>query len=92
VVRFQFFSFVRSLYVAVILMGVFAIIYFIGSFQNPRFYNHLLTAMCILLLTSNLFLYVKLLPRASVSHFHLFSYLCGSEIIPLMILTKVLLF
>jgi hypothetical protein len=92
VVRFQFFSFVRSLYVGVIMMGFFALVYFIGSFQSVWYFYYLLAGMCILLMTSNLFLYIKLMTRVATSHFHLFSYLCGSEIIPLMILTKVLLF
>ena len=91
-VRFQYFNFVRSLYGAMIITGFFAACYFIGNFQNPTFFNYLLWAGCAILILSTVFLYFKLLSRTGSSLFHLFSYLCGSEIIPLMILIKVLLF
>lgn len=91
-VRFQYFNFVRSLYGVMIIIGFFTACYFIGHFQNPDFFNYLLWAGCAILVLSTIFLYFKLLSRTGSSIFHLFSYLCGSEIIPLMVLIKVLLF
>jgi hypothetical protein len=92
VVRFQFFNFVRSLYVAQLAAGILAIGYYIVGIESPRFFYFLLFIICALLFLNTFFLYFKLMPRAATAGFHLFSYLCGSEIIPLMILIKVLLF
>jgi hypothetical protein len=75
-----------------IITGFFTAAYFIGHFQNPGFFNYLLWGGCAILVLSSIFLYFKLLSRTGSSLFHLFSYLCGSEIIPLMILIRVLLF
>jgi hypothetical protein len=91
VVRFQFFNFVRSLYVASALMGVVLVVCFMMEIENQDFYYFLLASSCGFMILSALFLYFKLMTRTSSSVFHLFSYLCGSEIIPLMILIKVLL-
>lgn len=91
-VRFQYFNFVRSLYVAMVLIGLSGVIYFIGQFHNASFFYFLLWGGCFVMIISTAFLYLKLLSRTGVSLFHLFSYLCGSEIIPLVILIKVLLF
>ncbi len=91
-VRFQYFNFVRSLYGAMILAGLFSAGYFIGQSQNPDFFSYLIWGVCLILVLSTVFFYFKLLGRTGSSVFHLFSYLCGSEIIPLMILIKVLFF
>lgn len=91
VVRFQFFNFIRSLYVVAALMGVFLIGYFIWGKERPDFFYFLLASACGFMILSTFFLYFKLMTRTSSTVFHLFSYLCGSEIIPLMILIKVLL-
>ncbi len=91
VVRFQFFNFIRSLYVASAIMAVVLIVYFLLDFKSPDFFYFLLASACGFMILSVFFLYFKLMPRTSSSVFHLFSYLCGSEIIPLMILVKLLL-
>ena len=90
-VRFQFFNFVRSLYVASALMGLLLLLYFVLKLANPEFYYFLLVAVCGFMIISAFFFYLKLLRRISSSVFHLFSYLCSSEIIVLMILVKMLL-
>lgn len=90
IVRFQFFNFIRSLYVASALMGLVLLGYFILELKNSDFYYFLLASACGFMILSAFFLYFKLMTRTSSAVFHLFSYLCGSEIIPLMILIKVL--
>jgi len=91
VVRFQFFNFIRSLYVASALTGIALSIYFILELKAPDFFYYVLISACGFMIMGVFFLYFKLMARTSSSIFHLFSYLCGSEIIPLMILIKVLL-
>lgn len=90
-VRFQFFNFIRSMFVASALLCLALLCYFILEFKNPDFYYFLLAASCGFMILGIFFLYFKLLTRTSSSVFHLFFYLCGSEIIPMMILIKVLL-
>jgi Domain of unknown function (DUF4271) len=91
VVRFQFFNFIRSLYVASALMGIALLVYFTLEIENPEFFYFVLASACGFMILGVFFIYFKLMARTSSSIFHLFSYLCGSEIIPLMILIKVLL-
>jgi Domain of unknown function (DUF4271) len=91
VVRFQFFNFIRSLYVVSVLMGTALLGYFMLEIEKTDFFYFLLASAGGFMILSAFFLYFKLLTRTSSSIFHLFSYLCGSEIIPLMILIKVLL-
>lgn len=91
-VRFQFFNFIRLLFVTTILMGGVALIYFIVQTQRPGYYYHLLTLGSVLVIMGTILLFMKLLARTSFPVFHLFSYLCATEVIPLMILGKVILF
>lgn len=91
VVRFQFFNFIRSLYVVSVLMGIALLGYFMLEIEQIDFFYFLLASAGGFMLLSAFFLYFKLMTRTSSSIFHLFFYLCGSEIIPLMILIKVLL-
>jgi hypothetical protein len=91
VVRFQFFNFIRSLYVVSVLMGIILLGYYTLEIEKTDFFYFLLASAGGFMILSSLLLYFKLLTRTSSSVFHLFSYLCGSEIIPLMILIKVLL-
>jgi Domain of unknown function (DUF4271) len=90
-VRFQFFNFIRSLYVASALMGLVLLSYFVMELKNPNFFYFVLASGCGFMMLSAFFFFLKLMTRTSSAVFHLFSYLCGSEIISLMILIKVLL-
>ncbi len=91
-VRFQFFNFVRQLFVSAALVGVLSSFYFIFGTSGVNSFYYLLVLNIILMWVGLLFLFFKLIARTSPPIFHLFSYLCVSEIIPLMILVKVLLF
>jgi hypothetical protein len=91
-VRFQFFNFVRLLFVTAGLMACMSIVYFIFHSQRPSLFYNLLTIGGFFIIIGTLLLFLKLLARTSFPVFHLFSYLCATEIIPLMILGRVLLF
>lgn len=92
IVRFQFFNFIRLLLVTTIVMGLVAVVYFIFHSQNPVLFYNLLILGSFLVITGTVFLFLKLLARTGFPVFHLFSYLCATEIIPLMVLGKVILF
>lgn len=91
-VRFQFFNFVRQLFISAVLMAILASFYFIFGVRSERSFYYLIVISIGLLITGIIFLFLKLMARSAFPVFHLFSYLCASEIIPLMILVKVLLF
>jgi hypothetical protein len=91
-VRFQFFNFVRLLFVTAGLLACLSMIYFIFHSRSPNLFYGLLTLGGFFILIGTFFLFLKLLARTSFPVFHLFSYLCATEIIPLMILGRVLLF
>lgn len=79
------------MYASSAIMGLVMLGYFVLEIEKPDFFYFLLAAYCAFMMLSTLFLYFKLMTRTSSSVFHLFSYLCGSEIISMMILIKVLL-
>jgi hypothetical protein len=92
VAAIQYFHFIRALILAAGLITVFSILNFI--FKGPMGGLHfiLLKAGAGVLVLSALMMYLKLLRLTRYHFFHLFSYLCASEIIPLVILLKVLLY
>jgi len=90
VAGFQFFNFVRVLILSLALIAIVSIFGFSLNI-NVNYFN-LLKAGSLLLAMGVGLLYFKLLTRTSFRSFHLFSYLCATEIFPLMILIKVLLF
>lgn len=91
-VRFQFFHFVRLLFISGIGVGLVFIGFFIIDTRSAAAFAGILYIIATLTLISVAFLFLKLLGRTGLPVFHLFSYLCASEIIPLIIIGKVLLF
>lgn len=87
-VRFQFFNFVRLLFIISIVLCLLAIIYFIIQTHQPGPFYFLLILATVFIGIGTVFLYLKLLARTALPVFHLFSYLCATEIIPLLILGK----
>jgi len=86
----QFFNSVRILLVSLLSFAVMGLLGFaLGIKVN---YAGLLYFGCFLLLAGSIIIFLKLLRRSPFSTFHLFFYLCTTEIFPLMILIKVLLF
>ena len=88
----QYFHFIRALILAAGLITVVSVLNFI--FKGPVGWLHfiLLKTGAAVLVLSALMMYLKLLGLTRYHFFHLFSYLCASEIIPLVILLKVLLY
>ncbi len=86
----QFFNFIRVLILSLALIAIVSLFCF--SFGVSVNYFTLLKAGCILLFMGAGLLYFKLQTRTTFSSFHLFSYLCATEIFPLVILVKLILF
>ena len=88
----QFFNFIRMLFFIVTIIVVVVV----GSFMYNGYptgpHVGLLKMSLVLISFSVVMIFLKLSSFTSFSFFHLFSYLCASEIIPLVILLRVLLY
>lgn len=90
VARVHFFNWIRIL---LLLMGVATVvlfIFFIGRGDNTSYYEMFLATLVAVLIGWIIAAFFKLGGRSGHSMFHLFSYLCATEIIPLLITVKVL--
>lgn len=87
---FQFFNTMRVLMISALLISGVALLYtMFGSAHLPHYF-FILKAVVVLLAFNVVILFFKLLQKVPFRFSHLFSYLCASEIIPLVILIKVL--
>lgn len=60
--------------------------YYSLEIMSPAYYQRLISFFMILLAIRVVILYIKLMNTGSYKTFHLFSYLCGTEVIPFVIL------
>jgi len=88
-VSFQFFNFLRFILFTAVVMALLSLGYFIFKGEQPAFYERIIILSLMLLSVGSIMVLIKLLARADFSFFHLFSYLCASEIIPLVIIIKI---
>lgn len=88
-VSFQFFNFLRFVLFTSVAMAALDMGYFLFRGEQPGFFKFLIVMALMLMSVGPIMVMIKLLPRASFSLFHLFSYLCASEIIPLVIIIKI---
>ncbi len=88
-VSFQFFNFLRFVLFTAVMMSILTLIYFVFKGSQALFYKQLILLALALLSAGSVMVLIKLLARAPFSFFHLFSYLCASEIIPLVIIIKI---
>lgn len=87
---FHFFNFIRLL---LIFLGVLTLIlttYQLLHGQQTDFYNFFLRALGWILGAWIILLFLKLTNRVRYAMFHLFSYICATEIIPFLLIVKVL--
>lgn len=88
-ISFQFFNFLRFvLFTAVVLSGI-SLVLFVFGVSAPAWYERLVVIGLIMLTIGSAMVLMKLLRKSHLSFFHLFSYLCISEFIPLVILFKI---
>ena len=88
--RFHFFNWMRLLLIAFGTATVVVFIYFISRGDSPVFFVVFLSLVIAVLIAWIVVAIFKLTGRTGHSIFHLFSYLCATEIIPLLITVKVL--
>lgn len=90
VARFHFFNWIRLLLVVLGAATIILFMYFITRGDDPVYYIGFLFVIVAVLLGWILVAFFKLSAGPRRSMFHLFSYLCATEIIPLLITVKVL--
>lgn len=88
-ISFQFFNFLRFVLFTAVTMAVLSLLFFTIRVDAAVFYERLIVLGLVLLSIGSLVVLFKLLGKARFSFFHLFSYLCVSEFIPLVIIIKI---
>jgi hypothetical protein len=88
--RIHFFNWVRLLLIVFGGSSVILFIYFILRGQSPGFFAVFLSLVVATLTAWVAVAFLKLNGKSEHSMFHLFSYICATEIIPLLITIKVL--
>jgi len=88
-VSFQFFNFIRMVLLAVSTIAFLCITFYVFKVQQSNYFEMLIYILTGIFVAGTLITYFKLLSRMPFHFFHLFSYLCASEIIPLLVLMKV---
>ncbi len=86
----QFFNFIRLVFMISLLIGVLLIIYFVFEVSVKQSFMNLFYVMSWVFAFWIPIVFLKLLKRSSYSTFHLFSYLCATEIFPVVIVVKLL--
>ena len=88
--RFHFFNWIRLLLVVLGIATVLLFMYFISRGDRENLYVMFLSLVVVTLIGWIVMAFFKLGGKSGHSMFHLFSYLCATEIIPLLITAKVL--
>jgi hypothetical protein len=86
----QFFNFIRLIFLISIITILFLVIYLVFEIDSEGSYITLFYFLVGGLVLWIPIVFLKLLGRASYGMFHLFSYLCPSEIFPVLVLIKAL--
>ena len=87
---FHFFNFTRLLLVSVGILTLIIAVYYILHGQQKGFYFFLYEFVGWILFGWIILFFLKLSNRVQHSLFHLFSYICATEIIPFLLIVKVL--
>jgi hypothetical protein len=88
--RIHFFNWVRLLLIVIGTSSVVLFVYFISRGQSPQLFVVFLSVVIGTLVAWIFIVFLKLNGKTEHSMFHLFSYICATEIIPLLITIKVL--
>jgi hypothetical protein len=88
--RLHFFNWVRLMLLVFGFCSIIVFLYFINRGQQTTFFVVFLSLVSATLIGWVLLAFLKLNGKSEHSLFHLFSYICATEIIPLLITVKVL--
>lgn len=86
----HFFYWIRVLLLMACVLTVTLFLYFISRGQRVGIYETMVWIITVVLMMMMVFVFLKLIRRADCSIFHLFSYICATELIPFLITIKLL--
>jgi hypothetical protein len=86
----HFFNWVRLLLIIFGLLTIILFVYFIWHGQSPDVHAMMLKLLGWIIGGWIILIFLKLSGKASASMFHLFSYICATELIPFLLIIKVL--
>jgi len=89
-VSFQFFNFLRLTLFIAFAIAALCLLVVVPNLQS-EYFSHIVPFALFLLIVGTIMVPLKLLSWSNLSYFHLFSYICVSEIIPLIITIKIML-
>lgn len=87
---FQFLGFIRSTLLMASVLTACTALYFIMNGSSEGWYSFLYASLRWIMVGWIILIFLKLIRRAPFSAFHLFSYICTTELIPFLIAVKVL--
>ena len=88
----QFFNFVRLFFFTFGVISLLVAVFFMGKVLHPAWYYNLFYVAASIFIFWEFIIFLKLMTRLPFRIFHLFFYLCASELIPLVILIKVVFY
>ena len=88
----QFFNFIRLFFFTFGVISLLMVVYFMWHVQDPAWYYNLFYVAVGIFLFWEIIIFLKLMSRVPFRIFHLFFYLCASELIPLVIIIKVVFY
>lgn len=86
----HFFNWLRLILIMSSVLTVIVFAYFINRAYEPVLYQTFLVIFVSLLITWIAILFLKLSSRSEHGMFHLFSYICATEVIPILVSVKIL--
>ncbi len=87
---FQFLGFIRSALLIAVLLTAFTTTFFIMNGTHEGWYSFLYESLRWIMVGWIVLIFLKLIRRVPFSAFHLFSYICATELIPFLVAVKVL--
>lgn len=88
----QFFNFIRLFIFTFGVISIVLIFFFMNKVIDPTWYFNLFYLITAIFIFWEIIIFLKLMARLPFRIFHLFFYLCASELIPLVILLKVVFY
>ena len=92
VAALQFFNFIRLFFFTFGIISILLIFFFMNKVVDPAWYFYLFYVVTAIFIFWEMIIFLKLMARLPFRIFHLFFYLCASELIPLVILIKVVFY
>ena len=86
----HYFNWIRLLLIIFGVASLLVFVYFISRGLSTSFFENVLISVVVVLVAWTFVVFLKLNNKSDHTMFHLFSYICATEIIPLLITIKVL--